>query len=151
MIITIENNRKWTNVLRAKLAGEKLLSMKLMKERLTGFVGCSDYPGVLLIPELLELYPNAKVVLVTRDADRWWESYKAVCKPQAQRIRTLEEEIQLKSKNQVALWATSLLPRILVQIAPGMRWMNPYYASLGEIAFDMQEAYGYQRGFGPRK
>jgi hypothetical protein len=30
------------------------------------------------VPELLELYPDAKVVLVTRDRDRWWESFGKV-------------------------------------------------------------------------
>jgi hypothetical protein len=31
-------------------------------------------PHVMVVPELLELYPDAKVVLVTRDPERWWPS-----------------------------------------------------------------------------
>lgn len=35
----------------------------------------TDPPAVDFVPELLELYPDAKAVLVTRDRDRWWESF----------------------------------------------------------------------------
>lgn len=48
--------------------------MKLLKELTTGFVGVTDTPNFDFIPELVELYPDAKVVLVTRDPERWWTS-----------------------------------------------------------------------------
>jgi len=48
--------------------------MKLLRELTTGFVGLTDTPNFDFIPELVELYPEAKVVLVTRDPDRWWTS-----------------------------------------------------------------------------
>ncbi|KAI1084575.1 hypothetical protein F5B20DRAFT_567989 [Whalleya microplaca] len=59
---------------------EKAIVMKLLKEITAGFVGITDAPGILYIPELLELYPDAKVVLQTRDPDEWWESMKSVAK-----------------------------------------------------------------------
>jgi hypothetical protein len=31
-------------------------------------------PNADFIPELLELYPDLKIVLVTRNPDKWWES-----------------------------------------------------------------------------
>lgn len=31
-------------------------------------------PNVDFLPELLELYPDVKVVLVTRDPTKWWKS-----------------------------------------------------------------------------
>lgn len=31
-------------------------------------------PNVDFLPELLELYPDVKVVLVTRDPAKWWKS-----------------------------------------------------------------------------
>lgn len=43
-----------------------------------GYVGVTDSLYCRFIPELLELYPDAKVVLAHRDRDKWWESYK-VC------------------------------------------------------------------------
>jgi hypothetical protein len=48
--------------------------MKLLRELTTGFVGVTDAPNFDFIPELVELYPDAKVVLVTRDPERWWAS-----------------------------------------------------------------------------
>ena len=34
-----------------------------------------DWPGCSLWRELMEVYPDAKVLLTVRPADRWWESY----------------------------------------------------------------------------
>lgn len=48
--------------------------MKLLSTITTGFVGITDSPGSSFVPELQELYPDAKVVLVTRDPQRWVES-----------------------------------------------------------------------------
>ncbi|KAH9996999.1 hypothetical protein F4779DRAFT_622991 [Xylariaceae sp. FL0662B] len=59
---------------------DKAIVMKLLKEITTGFAGITDAPGILFVPELLELYPNAKVVLQTRNPDEWWESMKSVAK-----------------------------------------------------------------------
>ncbi|KAK3111900.1 hypothetical protein LTR53_012394 [Teratosphaeriaceae sp. CCFEE 6253] len=36
---------------------------------------CTDQPAVLFAEELLLAYPDAKVVLVERDAERWFRSY----------------------------------------------------------------------------
>lgn len=43
-----------------------------------GFVGVADMPTLDFIPELLELYPEAKVVLVEREPERWLESLMMV-------------------------------------------------------------------------
>jgi hypothetical protein len=43
-----------------------------------GFVAITDTPPVLFLPELMELYPNAKVILVDRDTDKWWKSIEAL-------------------------------------------------------------------------
>lgn len=39
-----------------------------------GFVAIADAPAYILMPELRALYPDAKVVLVTRDRARWYRS-----------------------------------------------------------------------------
>jgi hypothetical protein len=39
-----------------------------------GFRSCSDYPSASYWRELAEYYPQAKVVLTTRDPDSWFES-----------------------------------------------------------------------------
>lgn len=48
--------------------------MKLLRELTAGFVGVTDAPNFDFIPELVELYPAAKVILVTREPERWWKS-----------------------------------------------------------------------------
>lgn len=39
-----------------------------------GYRACSDYPSATYWRELADFYPNAKVVLTTRDPDSWFES-----------------------------------------------------------------------------
>ncbi|KAK5989503.1 hypothetical protein PT974_11026 [Cladobotryum mycophilum] len=53
---------------------DKPVLMKLLREATAGFVAVTDVPPIYFLPELLELYPDAKVVLVTRDPDRWLRS-----------------------------------------------------------------------------
>ncbi|KAG9252562.1 uncharacterized protein F5Z01DRAFT_676037 [Emericellopsis atlantica] len=68
----------WTDVFDARHDRPRLL--KLLKKATQGFVGITDAPGNIFIDELLELYPDAQVVAVTRDRARWWQSWEAVTK-----------------------------------------------------------------------
>lgn len=43
-----------------------------------GYAAVADSPGAQLVPELLELYPDAKVVITTRDPMRWVDSMAGV-------------------------------------------------------------------------
>lgn len=36
----------------------------------------TDWPAALFYEELMNAYPEAKVVLTIRDPDKWWKSYK---------------------------------------------------------------------------
>ena len=48
-----------------------------------GYRSSTDYPGCMFWRELAAKYPDAKVILTTRDADRWFESVTAtVMSPQ---------------------------------------------------------------------
>jgi hypothetical protein len=44
------------------------------EELLDGFVGCTDLPANCLVEELMEIYPDAKVICTVRDPDKWWAS-----------------------------------------------------------------------------
>ena len=44
------------------------------KELMDGFVGCTDLPANCLVEELMEIYPDAKVICTVRDPDKWWAS-----------------------------------------------------------------------------
>lgn len=52
--------------------------LKLLRQATAGFVAITDAPGNLFVAELLELYPDAEVVCVTRDRQRWWKSWESV-------------------------------------------------------------------------
>ena len=47
-----------------------------LKDLFRGYKSTLDAPGCLFIPELMELYPHAKVLLSVRDSDEAW--YKSV-------------------------------------------------------------------------
>lgn len=55
----------------AKVAGGEL---NLLPEMLAGYQAQVDFPGCVFYSELMQLYPDAKVILSVRDADGWWES-----------------------------------------------------------------------------
>ncbi|KAJ5216272.1 uncharacterized protein N7498_002679 [Penicillium cinerascens] len=44
---------------------------------LGGFNGVADFPAAIFPDELIEAFPNAKVILTVRDEDKWFESLKA--------------------------------------------------------------------------
>jgi hypothetical protein len=48
--------------------------LKLVRKATAGFVGTADLPPSDFMAELMEIYPDAKVVLVRRDAVKWWNS-----------------------------------------------------------------------------
>lgn len=49
--------------------------LRLLSELTAGCVASSDQPGCYMVEELLELYPEAKVVVTTREKESWWSSY----------------------------------------------------------------------------
>jgi len=36
----------------------------------------ADVPGILFAEELIHAYPEAQIILTTRDPDRWWKSFR---------------------------------------------------------------------------
>lgn len=58
----------------------KPILMKLLRQATAGFVAVTDNPAICFVTELAELYPDAKVVLVERDPDRWWSSIMTLTK-----------------------------------------------------------------------
>lgn len=66
----------WTKIFENRHEREKLLP--LLREATAGFVAVTDAPANCFVEELLLLYPEAQVVCVTRDVEKWWQSWKAV-------------------------------------------------------------------------
>ncbi|KAJ5131149.1 uncharacterized protein N7515_007188 [Penicillium bovifimosum] len=66
----------WMPILRSRLnpnqdASSRKTMLSLLHRRLAGYVAITDSPGSELVPELMELYPDAKVVCTTRDPVLW--------------------------------------------------------------------------------
>ncbi len=68
----------WTEAIRAKYNGEGSPYGKAEFDKLLGeYDAVSDVPAVLFSPELLEAYPDAKVILTTRDPEKWVDSMRS--------------------------------------------------------------------------
>ncbi|KAJ3536361.1 hypothetical protein NM208_g6752 [Fusarium decemcellulare] len=68
----------WVKAYKARNAGDKELTLKYVRKATAGFVATADLPPSDFIPEMMELYPDAKVILVRRDPQKWWDSIAAV-------------------------------------------------------------------------
>jgi hypothetical protein len=68
---------------------DKQQVLNILAKRLDGFVVTADPPLSLLIPELMEVFPDAKVIVTTRNKDTWTESMMLsvkLVKPRLQRF-----------------------------------------------------------------
>ncbi|CAI7671726.1 unnamed protein product [Penicillium manginii] len=69
--------KAWGRILRHWLAGtvpDRSAALKLIEHELDGYAAITDCPGGQLVPELLELYPTAKVICTVRDPIKWEKS-----------------------------------------------------------------------------
>ncbi|KAJ6445076.1 NAD dependent epimerase/dehydratase [Purpureocillium lavendulum] len=78
MITVFENSavdpQQWVRAYEAKYLGKGSFD-KSDWDRLLGYSqACCDLPVALFSSELAELYPDAKVVILNRDPERWYES-----------------------------------------------------------------------------
>ncbi|KAL7941902.1 hypothetical protein V8C42DRAFT_360590 [Trichoderma barbatum] len=60
--------------------------LKALEDVFAGFVGATDVTASDFISELMELYPDAKLVLVTRPPTAWWKSFKNVADNAGSRV-----------------------------------------------------------------
>lgn len=72
----------WHYLIRAKFSGhgdDKPHHQRRNWDRLLGrFNGVSDIPCIAFAQELREVYPDAKVILVSRDLESWRQSFTSV-------------------------------------------------------------------------
>lgn len=67
----------WEEALRAKHYGEcEPYGEREYKKLLGDFNVSSNFPGTLVAEDLIKAFPNAKVILTTRDVDSWLHSMK---------------------------------------------------------------------------
>lgn len=120
--------KNWVLLTRAKADGDRETSLKLLRENMAGYAGGTDVPIVCAVPELVELYPDVKVVLVTRDPEAWWRSFGNI--------------LDMSSE-----W---YIP-VLTAISPKLRWWTPFNVEWRRNASDLIRDAGGEPGvFGPR-
>lgn len=67
--------RLWGQAIDAKYRDkDKERTQKILRQILKGYAGCLDAPVNMFLEELVDLYPDAKFVLTTRDPVKWWQS-----------------------------------------------------------------------------
>lgn len=64
----------WMAMVDAKARGDREEVKRLGKQVLEGYIGALDYPAMYFYEELMEIFPNAKCVLSTREAEAWYRS-----------------------------------------------------------------------------
>ncbi|KAK4897383.1 hypothetical protein LTR27_004903 [Elasticomyces elasticus] len=70
----------WLEAVDAKFNGRGTLPDKAFFDGVLGHVGAvTDAPCNLFAEELVNFYPEAKIVLVERDIDSWFKSWMALC------------------------------------------------------------------------
>ncbi|KAE8413371.1 NAD dependent epimerase/dehydratase [Aspergillus pseudocaelatus] len=73
--------KSWISIMQNCLTGapqDREEALTLLEETLDGYAAITDAPGTQLVPELLELYPDAMVICTVRDPDAWVKSYAQV-------------------------------------------------------------------------
>ncbi|KXJ90297.1 P-loop containing nucleoside triphosphate hydrolase protein [Microdochium bolleyi] len=90
--------RNFSKAFALRRRGDKAALLKLLRRLFAGYVAVADLPPIAFVEELLELYPEAKVVLVRRDPEKWWMSFNAI----------LQKDTPFQ--------------RVMVAPLPGLRW-----------------------------
>ncbi len=75
---TIHQIRLWLALMELVPKAYTLSDQKKMdwiiSDLLDGYVATMDCPAALLTPEIMKVYPEAVVIVTTRDRDSWWKS-----------------------------------------------------------------------------
>ncbi|KAJ6784417.1 hypothetical protein PWT90_10487 [Aphanocladium album] len=101
--------REWCKMIDANDDKPEMLAR--LRHITAGFVGIADAPAYILLPELLQLYPEARVVLVTRDRARWYRSMAPI----------------MKSVATPPMWVLD----VLLWPCPTWRWLPHYFRWAG--------------------
>lgn len=92
----------------------KQANLELIKHRTDGFTAITDAPGCNLVPELLELYPDARVICTVRDSSSWEKSMAGV-----------------------AGASTKWFLRIVLSLVPSMRYFVDYINRLRDTWLEL--------------
>ncbi|KAK5449359.1 hypothetical protein LTS15_008902 [Exophiala xenobiotica] len=69
--------KRWIEIIRhtpVKSDADRKALNEGVKEMLDGYVACTDLPSNAFVEELMQIYPDAKVICTVRDPEKWWAS-----------------------------------------------------------------------------
>ncbi len=87
LINDTEHERLWRSVVAGATPDWDLL--------LGGYASCVDWPSAYYWPQLVEAFPQARVILTWRTAESWWKSFEKTLLPRI--LSLIEIEITPKS------------------------------------------------------
>ncbi|KAH3976938.1 hypothetical protein HBI70_033950 [Parastagonospora nodorum] len=110
-----------------KSASDRHFILRTLRNILDGYIATTDTPGAQFVPELLEIWPDAKVICTIRDRKEWATSINQIGRASGSRS-----------------WMLSL---VLLPL-PGLRYFSTYVSALqhgrwGELYFRPGDANGY--------
>ncbi|KAI0506402.1 hypothetical protein F5B22DRAFT_650791 [Xylaria bambusicola] len=126
-----EDYRYWDYVIRAKISG-KHISRSVWDSLFRDYQAVVDAPGCYFSVELAEAYPDAKVVILGRDSEKWYNSF----------AQTVQEMIKRRESLEVLEWA--LRPCMPTQASAIIRMGNLLSRSgVGLGSYDKEECLKY--------
>jgi len=79
-----------------------------------GYHACVDWPSAFYWPQLIDAYPDAKVLLTMRSAESWWASFEATILRNIVEYNNPEDAIKIYKRNIDEVLATVAPERLLV-------------------------------------
>ena len=73
--------KQWIDVIEhtpTRTEGDREYVLNNVKQLLDGYVACTDLPSNAFVEELMQIYPDAKVICTVRDPEKWWASLAPV-------------------------------------------------------------------------
>ncbi|KAF2461469.1 P-loop containing nucleoside triphosphate hydrolase protein [Lineolata rhizophorae] len=78
----------WHEAAAAWVGKRKPLTREEWDQVLGHAMAVTDFPAAVFWKELIEMYPEAKVVLTNRDRDAWWKSFNATIGASIKKMRS---------------------------------------------------------------
>ncbi|KAI1158589.1 hypothetical protein F5B18DRAFT_656491 [Nemania serpens] len=106
-----EDHKHWEYVIKAKIAGQNI-PRSVWDELFREYQAVVDAPSCYFAIDLAEAYPDAKVIILNRDGDKWYESF----------AKTVQKMIKRRESLRLLEWV--LRPCLPIQVSAIIRIGN---------------------------
>ncbi|KAI1123122.1 P-loop containing nucleoside triphosphate hydrolase protein [Nemania abortiva] len=84
-----EDSKYWVQAIKAKISGRRI-PRSVWDGLLGNYQAVVDAPSCYFAVELAEAYPDAKVIILNRDSERWYDSFSNTVQKMIKRRESLE-------------------------------------------------------------